>query len=157
VETDDTDTDCDADSERKQKKGECAMSKSLDSTTRLPFKTRPLEVLGRSVEEYIIPEAMRGEVLEELYPFSPVPRLGEMRYDLHEEKLFQVRDFRVVRDMGMNWLVSPYYPSSGGTVIDWAQSDWADGGGSFQIEQLGSGSESGGGMHLITGPLGPMD
>ncbi len=28
---------------------------------------------------------------------------------------------------GMNYLVSPYYPESGGTVIDWTDEDnWAD-------------------------------
>ncbi len=133
------------------------MTKSLDVTRRLPFKTRPLEALGRTVEEYMIPVAMRGTVLEVLYPFSPVPRLGEVRYDLHEGKLFQVRDFRVIRDMGMNWLVSPYYSSSGGMVIDWAPPDWAEGGGSFQIERLATGPESAGGTHLITGKLGPLN
>ncbi len=25
----------------------------------------------------------------------------------------------VLRSPGMNWLVSPYFPRSGGTVIDW--------------------------------------
>jgi hypothetical protein len=110
------------------------------------------------VEEYLIPEAMRLAVLESLYPFVPVPLPGEMRYDLHEEKLFQVRDFRVTWELGMNWLVSPYYPSSGGTVIDWAPVDWADGGGDdFHIQRLAADPEAGGGTFMISGPLGPDD
>jgi hypothetical protein len=127
----------------------------FDSRRKLPFRTRRITALGRTVEEYRIPPAMKQHVLEKLYPFSPVPQLGEMRYDLHEEKLFQVRDYRVIRDRGMNLLVSPYFPSSGGMVIDWAPADWADGGGGFTIERLGTGPEGAGGAFLITGKFGP--
>ena len=45
--------------------------------------------------------------------------------DIHEDKTFKVRDFRVTREDGMNLLVSPYYPNSGGTVIDWVREEWA--------------------------------
>jgi len=78
------------------------------------------------VEEYIIPDDRKEEVLRQLYLFDPVPSLDEERYDLHEGKTFKVRDFRVVWDNGHNFLVSPYYPSSGGTVIDWMPTDFAD-------------------------------
>jgi hypothetical protein len=44
-------------------------------------------------------------------------------YDLHEEKKFTVRQFRVTREGGMNMLVSPYYPNSGGSVIDWVPAE----------------------------------
>ena len=85
----------------------------------LPFPTRPLEVGPRDVEEYVIPEEKKDEVLRELYPFKPVPSLDDQKFDLHEGKLFTVRDFRVTRENGQNYLVSPFYPESGGTVIDW--------------------------------------
>jgi len=90
---------------------------------RLPFPTRPLKVRGGIIEEYIIPEEYREEVLKHLYIFVPVPSLDDEMYDLHEDKVFKVRDYRVVRDGGMDMLVSPYYPNSGGSVIDWVPSD----------------------------------
>jgi hypothetical protein len=48
-------------------------------------------------------------------------------YDLHADKMFVVREFRVTWEHGMNYLVSPYYPESGGTVIDWMDQDsWVE-------------------------------
>jgi hypothetical protein len=93
---------------------------------KLPFPTRPLQVKGGTVEEYIIPEDKKEEVLRAMYLFVPVPSLDDEMYDIHEDKTFRVRDFRVTYEGGHNWLVSPYYPSSGGTVIDWAPADAAD-------------------------------
>jgi hypothetical protein len=85
----------------------------------LPFPTRPLVLIDRIIEEYIIPEEKKAEVLKQLYPFSPVPALTAKMLDIHEDKTFRVRDFRVTRENNRNWLVSPYYHLSGGTVIDW--------------------------------------
>ena len=93
---------------------------------KLPYPTRPLRVQGATVEEYIIPDEKKGEVLEKMYIFRPIPSLDEELYDLHEEKKVRVRDFRVTREGGHNFLVSPYYPSSGGTVIDWMPADEGD-------------------------------
>jgi hypothetical protein len=45
------------------------------SEVKLPYPTRPLEVHGGTVEEYIIPDEKRAEVLDQLYPFDPVPEL----------------------------------------------------------------------------------
>lgn len=70
-------------------------------------------------EEYVIPESAKAEVLDALYPFEGVPSLDDERFDLHAERMFQVRDFKVVREAGVNYLVSPYYYDGGGTVIDW--------------------------------------
>ncbi len=86
---------------------------------KLPYPTRALKVHGASVEEYIIPKEKKAEVLAELYIFTPVPSLDDEFIDLHEGKIFKVREFRVTREGGFNCLVSPYYPRSGGTVIDW--------------------------------------
>jgi len=93
---------------------------------RLPFPTKPLKIGNDVVEEYIIPDDRKQEVLEQLYIFEGVPSLDEELYDLHEGKKFLVRDFRVTWEDGQNWLVSPYYPNSGGTVIDWMPADWDD-------------------------------
>lgn len=76
------------------------------------------------VEEYIIPDKKKAEVLKQLYIFDPMPNLDEQRFALHEGKKFRVDDFRVTWEDGQNFLVSPYYPSSGGTVIDWMPADF---------------------------------
>ena len=95
---------------------------------RLPYTTRPLFFPnGTSVEEFIIPEEDRELVLEQLYPFLPIPKLTDVLYDLHADKTFVVKDFRVTWEHGMNYLVSPYYSEGGGTVIDWVDEDWANG------------------------------
>jgi len=89
------------------------------SDPRLPFPVQTVSVGDETIEEYIIPDDKKEAVLHELYPFRPFPSLEEERYDLHAEKKFRVRDFRVTREGGINFLVSPYYFESGGTVIDW--------------------------------------
>ena len=91
---------------------------------RLPFPTRPLKVQGGTVEEYIIPEGKKEEVLRQMYIYRDLPSLDDEMLDIHEDKKFKVRDFRVTREDEMNWLVSPYYPNSGGTVIDWVKEEW---------------------------------
>ena len=95
---------------------------------RLPYPTQPLFLLnGTCVEEFIIPEEDKEIVLAQLYPFSPIPQLTDVLYDLHADKTFVVKDFRVTWEHGMNFLVSPYYPESGGTVIDWMdEGSWID-------------------------------
>jgi len=95
---------------------------------RLPYTTKPMYFPnGASVEEFIIPEEDRDIVLEQLYPFSPIPKLTDVMYDIHADKIFVVKDFRVTWEHGMNYLVSPYYPESGGTVIDWMdENSWVD-------------------------------
>ena len=92
---------------------------------KLPYQTHPMYFPnGASVEEFIIPDEDRELVLEQLYPFAPVPKLTDVMYDIHADKTFIVRDFRVTWEHGMNYLVSPYYPESGGTVIDWWDENW---------------------------------
>ena len=95
---------------------------------RLPYPTQPLFLLnGTCVEEFLIPEEDKEIVLAQLYPFSPIPQLTDVLYDLHADKTFVVKDFRVTWEHGMNFLVSPYYPESGGTVIDWMdEGSWID-------------------------------
>jgi len=93
--------------------------KKRDEEPRLPFPTKPLVIDGVELEEYVIPVEKRAEVLAQLYIFDPVPSLDEERFDLHAEKKFIVRDYRVTREEGMNYLVSPYYEEGGGSVIDW--------------------------------------
>ncbi|MCF7707938.1 MAG: hypothetical protein K9N52_03450 [Verrucomicrobia bacterium] len=88
-------------------------------TIKLPYPTRPIEANEGILQEYIIPEDKKEEVFRQLYPFIPVPSLNARRLDAHENKRFKIREFRVFYDGAMNILASPFYPSSGGTVIDW--------------------------------------
>ncbi|HPW18611.1 MAG TPA: hypothetical protein PLP83_09575 [Candidatus Aminicenantes bacterium] len=94
---------------------------------RLRYPTRTVRSGAGEVEEYIIPEEEKGLVLDVMYPFEPVPRLTETMFDLHEEKPFRVGEFRVVRGNAMDYLVSPYFFSSGGTVVDWMPADFKPG------------------------------
>ena len=95
-----------------------------------PVMPYPLRVLpmryGPPAQEYVIPDTMRSAVLQSLYPFFPCPGLQEIRYDLHEEKNFRVADYKVIRENGRNYLVSPYYAHSGGMVIDWMEGENTD-------------------------------
>ncbi len=99
------------------------MDAPMGAEHKLSFPTKPLRVGNDVIEEYIIPDDRKQEVLDQLYIFENVPSLNEEMYDLHEGKTFIVRDFRVTWERGQNWLVSPYYPNSGGTVIDWVPPD----------------------------------
>ncbi len=95
---------------------------SLLNDPPLDFPRKVIKKNGRGrpiLEEYEIPEQAKEAVLKEMYPFEGVPSLSETRYDLHEGKNFLVGDFKVIREQDVNYLVSPYYYSSGGTAIDW--------------------------------------
>jgi len=115
---------------------------------RLTYPTRQVSEGAEMIEEYIIPEEEKAQVLDGLYPFDPVPALEEMMYDLHEEKQFRVGDFRVIRGAVMDMLVSPYYFDSGGTVIDWMPPEFKPGG--MLSRQIRGQSAS-----LLTCSLGP--
>ena len=86
----------------------------------LPYPLVPLKMFeGPDALEYQIPEAERAKVLEEVYPFIGCPKMDDTLFDLHEQKRFPVRDYRLIRECGRNFIVSPYYPHSGGMVVDW--------------------------------------
>lgn len=74
-------------------------------------------------EEYVIPDEEREAVLAQHYPFEGAPNLDDEMEDIHAEKTFRVRDYKLVRENGCNLLVSPYYYESGGSVIDWMPLD----------------------------------
>ena len=90
--------------------------------SRLPYPTITHSRANDGVpplEEYVIPKAHRQKVLEKMYPFVGPPKLTDVMIDIHCDKHFVVSEFKVVRELGRNWLTSPYYFESGGTVIDW--------------------------------------
>lgn len=95
-----------------------------DEEAPLPFPLHPLKMAyGPDEQEYEIPPEERETVLSQLYPFQPCPKLEEKRLDIHEQKEFVIQDFRVIRERNRNLLVSPYYPHSGGMVVDWMPID----------------------------------
>lgn len=98
----------------------------FEAEPRLPFPTKTVLIHGQEIEEYIIPEDKKTEVLSELFFGDETPSLDEQRFDLHSGKLFVVRDFRVTREHNRNWVVSPYYEDGGGTAIDWMPAEWAN-------------------------------
>jgi hypothetical protein len=90
----------------------------------LPFPLHPLTMArGPEAQEYEIPQEKRLKILRDLYPFFPTPTLDTRIFDLHQQSHFMVREFRVIRERNRNILVSPYYPQSGGTVLDWILKD----------------------------------
>ncbi len=117
---------------------------------RLPFPTRSIGLGNTSVAEYIIPDEEKAKVLDGMYPFEPVPDLDRTMFDLHEEKLFKVRDFRVLRGRAMDFLVSPFFFTSGGTVMDWMPPDFKPG---EQLSRRIRGSEA----SIVTVSFGPRE
>lgn len=115
---------------------------------RLRLPTRTVGLGTSFVEEYVIPEEERARVLDFLYPFDPVPRLTDVMYDLHHEAPFEVRQFRVIRGDDMDYLVSPYFFETGGTVVDWMPPDFEPG---QTVSRRVRGSE----MSIITRSFGP--
>jgi len=86
----------------------------------LPFPTRKTrDCYGNEIEEYLIPDESRQEVLNDLYIFENPPKINDVLFDIHEEKPFTVGDYKVMRYDDQNWLVSPYFEHSGGSIIDW--------------------------------------
>ena len=103
------------------------LSMILPEAEPLPYPLHPLKMAyGPDALEYEIPQEDKGEVLKELYPFFPCPQMTEERFDIHEQKKFCIKDFRVIRERNRNMLVSPFYPVSGGMLIDWGPVDMED-------------------------------
>ncbi len=96
------------------------LSSIISEAAPLPYPTKTLEMtVGPDTVEYVIPEDDKGKVLQELFPFENPPSVDDTMFCLHEGKKFRVGDFKVIREDGRNYLVSPYYATTGGMVIDW--------------------------------------
>jgi hypothetical protein len=87
---------------------------------RLPFPTTPVVGSnGQPYEVYDIPDDQKEKVLRDLTPFATVECMDKRMIDIHCDKEFVMSEFLVIWERGKNWLVSPYYGTSGGTIIDW--------------------------------------
>lgn len=65
-------------------------------------------------------------MLADLYPMTEAPSIDDTLYDIHERKEFKVRDFLVIRWCESNLLASPYFPQSGGMMVDWITPEEVD-------------------------------
>ncbi len=86
----------------------------------LPYPLKDVECADGTVQRiYEIPDADKAKVLADLYPLSGAPSIDDTLYDIHERKEFKVRDFLVIRWGESNLLASPYFPRTGGMLVDW--------------------------------------
>ena len=87
----------------------------------LPYPLKEVECADGTVQRiYQIPDADKARALTDLYPFDGgAPSIDDTLYDIHERKEFKVCDFLVIRWCEGNLLASPYFPQSGGMMVDW--------------------------------------
>ena len=122
----------------------------------LPYPTQPISTLYGDTVEYLIPEGQKERVLKKLYPFGNPPAMSQTLMDIHEKKEFVVRDFKVVQQGDYVLLVSPYFASSGGSVVDWEPVQNKDGVHVAEVpDELAVGAFSAGEADAMTGrPFG---
>ncbi len=87
----------------------------------LPYPLKEVKCADGTVQRiYEIPDTDKARVLADLYPFDGgAPSIDDTLYDIHECKEFKVHDFLVIRWCEGNLLVSPYFPHTGGMLVDW--------------------------------------
>ena len=93
---------------------------------KLPYPLKEVECADGTVQRiYQIPDEDKAKVLADLYPFVGAPSIDDTLFDLHERKAFKVRDFLVIRWCEGNLLASPYFPRTGGMLVDWLDTEQA--------------------------------
>ena len=99
----------DADSSLETGKGQREMSEPekqmlciiVKESEPLPYPLKPLKMAsGPDEQVYDIPEDAKAKVFEEVWPFHGCPALDELRFDLHEQKVFKFREAQVIRHKG---------------------------------------------------------
>ena len=98
-----------------------------------PLKTVESKAFG-TLQVYDIPECDKGKMLKLMYPFCPLPKMNGYYLDIHQDEKFRISDFMIIRDGGKNYLVSPYYPESGGMAVDWVEVRRAEAFYHYQLE-----------------------
>ena len=93
----------------------------------LPYPLKEVECADGTVQHiYEIPDEDKAKVLADLYPMADGPSIDDTLFDLHERKEFKVRDFLVIRWCEGNLLASPFFPRSGGMMVDWIDPEKAN-------------------------------
>lgn len=75
---------------------------------------------GYRFRQYVIPPEEKAAVIRKLWMFDGAERLDmDATYlDIHCNKTFKLRDAIITREDGCNFIMSPYYPEAGGTLLD---------------------------------------
>lgn len=94
----------------------------------LPYPTQRVKTIYGETTEYLIPEGQKEKVLKKLYPFGDPPLLGDTLMDIHANREFVVRDFKVIEQNGYVMPVSPYFAEDGASVVDWQPKESAESG-----------------------------
>ena len=99
----------------------------------MPCPLKEIKCADSTVQRiYEIPDADKAKVLADLYPFDgSAPTIDDTLYDVHERKPFKVRDFLVIRRGEGNLLASPYFPRTGGMMVDWIDPAKVEGNGTI--------------------------
>ena len=86
----------------------------------LLYVRRGIRQLHTVVEECPVhPRNGRQHREADLNPLTDGPCIDDEMFDLHEGKIFKVRDFLVIRWREGNLIASPYFPRSGGMFVEW--------------------------------------
>ena len=90
----------------------------------LPYPLKDVECADGTVQRvYDIPAGDKAKVLADLFPMTDGPGIDDVMFDLHERKTFKVSDFLVIRWGEGNLLASPFFPRTGGMLVDWVSLD----------------------------------
>lgn len=105
----------------------------------LPYPLKEVECADGTVQRiYEIPDADKARVLADLYPFDGgTPSIDVTLFDLHERKAFKGHDFLAIRWCEGNLLASPYFPQSGGMLVDWIDPAKVEGNGTIVDVKVG--------------------
>jgi len=85
-------------------------------------KTIHLDAGMLTVEEYIIPDDQKMDVLAQYYPFE-LPKRGTLMCDIHTNKTFLIQESKLIWDEGANLVVSPFYEEGQGNALDFIEID----------------------------------
>ena len=93
----------------------------------LPYPLKDVECADGTVQMvYDIPDGDKAKVLAALFPMADGPGIDDTLFDLHERKTFKVHDFLVIRWCEGNLIASPFFPRSGGMLVDWVTIEQAE-------------------------------
>lgn len=99
----------------------------LPEAEALPYKLEAKEsIIGTTEMIYNIPMEDKEKVFNELWPFEDCPKMDANLYDIHERKYFTFKDAMVTRWNGRNMIVSPYFLSCGGMLVDFLPDEATD-------------------------------
>lgn len=98
-----------------------------DEADVLPYNlVEKITSIGTMEYVYDIPENDKEMIFRDVFPFENFPKMDSILFDIHERKSFIFKDSLVIRWKNRNMLVTPYYLSSGGTVLDMVEDEWTD-------------------------------